>query len=134
MVNQTIMLDTSAYSLFKRGNPEVVDRIRSTSRILIPSIVIGELLAGFEGGSKKEQNRKELDAFTGSARVQMVSITPDTAQRYAHIYKYLKTAGTPVPTNDLWIAASAMEHNAELITSDHHFSYIPHILVHLFTP
>jgi predicted nucleic acid-binding protein len=61
--------------------------------------------------------------------VGIVLITEDTAERYARIYAYLRTAGRPIPTNDLWIAASAMEHGAELLTTDRHFLDVPQIVV-----
>ncbi|NOX61747.1 MAG: type II toxin-antitoxin system VapC family toxin, partial [Chloroflexi bacterium] len=57
------------------------------------------------------------------------TISQETAERYARIYAYLRQIGRPIPTNDLWIAASALEHNAELLTADRHFLAIPHILV-----
>ena len=132
-MNNLIMLDTCGYSLFKRGNQEVLELIRQAQEIRVPSIVIGELLGGFERGSKKEQNRQELTSFLESPRVEAVDITELTAERYAHIYTYLRSAGNPIPINDLWIAASAMEYSATLITSDKHFQKIPHILISFIT-
>jgi tRNA(fMet)-specific endonuclease VapC len=128
----TLMLDTSAYSAFKRGHPEAIDALRQASSILMPSIVLGELLAGFEVGGRREENRRELVEFQHSPRVRIVQITEDTAERYARIYAHLRTAGRPVPTNDLWIAASAMEHGAELLTTDRHFLDVPQVVVRFF--
>ena len=124
-----LMLDTSAYSAFKRGHIDAVEALRQPARVLLPSIVIGELLAGFELGSRPQENQAELAEFLASARVAIVDVTPATGQRYAHIYAHLRHAGTPIPTNDLWIAALAMEHGVELLTADAHFRYVPHILV-----
>jgi tRNA(fMet)-specific endonuclease VapC len=128
----TLMLDTSAYSAFKRGHPEAIDALRQASSILMPSIVLGELLAGFEVGGRREENRRELVEFQHSPRVRIVQITEDTAERYARIYAHLRTAGRPVPTNDLWIAASAMEHGAELLTTDRHFLDVPQVVARFF--
>ena len=125
----TLMLDTSAYSAFKRGNADVLDALRQSSRLLLPSIAIGELLAGFELGSRRQRNQAELAEFLTSARVAIVDVTQSTGQRYAHIFAFLRRAGTPIPTNDLWIAALAMEHGVELLTADAHFQQVPHILV-----
>jgi tRNA(fMet)-specific endonuclease VapC len=125
----TLTLDTSAYTAFKLGDTEAVRVIQLSEKIIVPIVVYGELLAGFEMGSKREQNRLELRAFFQSPRVQLGPITAATAERYAHIYAYLRRAGKPIPTNNLWIAASAMEHSAELLTRDRHFSHIPQILV-----
>lgn len=123
------MLDTSAYAVFKRGHEEAANALRKSPTILLPTIVLGELLAGFEVGSKQEQNRQGLDAFLGSLRVALAPVTAETAARYAVIYAYLRADGRPIPTNDLWIAALTMEHGATLLTADAHFLHVPQILV-----
>jgi tRNA(fMet)-specific endonuclease VapC len=126
----TLMLDTAGYSAFKRGQQEAIDALRQAPSILLPTVVLGELLAGFEVGSRRLENRRELAEFQASPRVRTVQITEDTAERYARIYAYLRNAGRPIPTNDLWIAASAMEHGAELLTADRHFLDVPQIVIH----
>jgi tRNA(fMet)-specific endonuclease VapC len=126
-----LTLDTSAYSAFKRGHPEVVRRLRHTEEILLPSIVLGELLGGFEAGGRSRRNRDELRLFLESPRVRVVSITESTAERHAAIYASLRSVGKPIPTNDLWIAASTMEHGTELVTLDRDFSQVAQILVTL---
>jgi predicted nucleic acid-binding protein len=129
MALNTLVLDTSGYSTFKRGYPEAVDALRRVQSILIPTIVLGKLLAGFEAGSRSAENRRELAEFQRSPRVRTVFITEETAERYARIYAFLRSIGRPIPTNDLWIAASAMEHGAALLTADGHFLDIPQIVV-----
>ena len=126
------LLDTSAYSAFKSGHQGVITAIRRATEILLPSTVYGELLAGFEAGSRIKKNREDLREFTLSARVKIVPSTVETAERYARIYAYLRTQGRPIPTNDLWIAAAAMEHSAELITLDSHFQNLPQITIYHF--
>jgi predicted nucleic acid-binding protein len=129
------MVDTSAYAAFKRGYPEVVATIRRARSILIPVIVLGELLAGFEISKNRQINRSELEEFLASARVRITPSTGETAERYARIYAYLRTKGRPIPSNDLWIAASAMEQSAELLTLDSHFLELPQIMVrHISNP
>lgn len=124
-----LLLDTSAYSAFKRGHAGAAKALRRSERLLLPSIVIGELLAGFELGSRRHHNRDELADFLASPRAAIVDVTQATGQRYAHIFAYLRRAGTPIPTYDIWIAALAMEHGVELLTADSHFQRVPHILV-----
>ena len=124
-----LMLDTSAYAAFKRGTLEAVTSLRKTRSILLTPIVLGELLAGFEVGNQRKQNRTELQEFMRSPRVQTVPITMETSERYASIYAHLRSVGRPLPTNDLWIAASAMEYSATLLTADSHFLNIPQIIV-----
>lgn len=125
-----LMLDTSAYAVFKRGNQDALAAIQTAADILIPLPVLGELWAGFAVGNRHQKNREELDVFLQSRRVKVVPIIPDTAERYAFIYAYLRKEGRPIPTNDLWIAASAMEHSAMLLTADQHFQLVPQILLH----
>jgi tRNA(fMet)-specific endonuclease VapC len=127
-----LTLDTSAYSAFKRNHVEVVKRLRRAREILVPAIVLGELLTGFEAGARSRRNRDELRLFLGSPRVRLASITAETAGRYAVIYASLRSAGNPIPTNDLWIAASTMEHGTELVTLDGDFRHVPQIMVTVF--
>jgi predicted nucleic acid-binding protein len=129
-----LTLDTSAYSAFKRGHPGVVGHLRRAEEILLPSIVLGELLGGFEAGSRTKRNREELGLFLESSRVRAVSIGQATAERYAVIYSSLRAMGQPVPTNNLWIAASAMEQGTELVTLDHDFTHVAQILVAVYEP
>jgi tRNA(fMet)-specific endonuclease VapC len=129
-----LTLDTSAYSAFKRGHSSVVDHLRRAEEILLPTIVLGELLGGFETGRQARRNREELDLFRRSPRVRLSSIGEATAERYAAIYASLRSSGRPIPTNDLWIAASAMEHGTELITLDRDFTHVPQILVAFYEP
>lgn len=94
-------------------------------QLLIPSTVVGEFLCGIECDTKRGRQQKEIfDQFVAASSVRMTSVTPVTAEHYAKIFALLKHNGTPIPVNDIWIAASAMEHGAELITNDAHFSLI----------
>ncbi len=129
-----LALDTSAYSAFKRGHNGVVSHLRRAEEILLSSVVLGELLGGFEAGKHPRRNREELGLFRESPRVRVVSIGTATAERYAVIYSALRARGQPIPTNDLWIAASAMEHGTELVTMDRDFTQVPQILVALYEP
>jgi tRNA(fMet)-specific endonuclease VapC len=119
-----IMLDTSAYVGFKRNNPELVEIIVSAELILISAVVIGELLFGFRNGTRFKKNLAELNRFLEHDLVETVPVGKTSADRYSRIAAQLRRQGTPIPTNDIWIAAQAMEHGAELITTDEHFDKI----------
>jgi len=119
-----IVLDTNAYSAFKRGDPSVVSVLQHAPRILLCATVLGELLAGFAAGHKESANRAELAQFINTPRVQVVPVTSATADLYALVYAALRRKGRPIPTNDLWIAASSLEHGAALLSLDAHFSEI----------
>jgi tRNA(fMet)-specific endonuclease VapC len=121
---RAILLDTNAYTAFMLGAAEVVDVVAHADRLYLNSIVLGELLGGFAAGTREPKNRAELARFLDSPRVEVLPITADTADSYALIYAGLRRKGHPIPTNDLWIAASAMEHGAALLTRDAHFSHI----------
>jgi tRNA(fMet)-specific endonuclease VapC len=121
---KSILLDTNAYCDFMLGAPAAVEVVAYAKHVLINSTVLGELLGGFAAGSRQAKNRGELTQFLDSPRVQIVPVTLETADHYALIYATLKRKGQPIPTNDLWIAASAFEHGAALLTRDAHFSKI----------
>jgi predicted nucleic acid-binding protein len=119
-----ILIDTNFYVAFKSNEPDAVQVIREAEVIGVNTVVIGELLAGFKGGGKESINRHELDLFLDSRRVQMFSVDDETAEHYAKVFFDLKKRGTPIPSNDMWIAASAMQHGLWLATYDEHFKSI----------
>jgi len=92
--------------------------------IIVCVTVLGELLGGFAAGQWESKNRSELTQFLSTPRVKVVSSTTATADLYALVYAALRRKGQPIPTNDLWIAASSLEHGAALLTLDAHFKKI----------
>lgn len=124
-----ILIDTNVYSRALRGDPDVVEIMRFAVRIGISAISIGELLSGFKGGSREKENRKELGLFLDSPRVNLYSVNEDTAEYYSSILNQLKKNGTPIPTNDIWIASTALQHGLQLYTFDKHFSHIAGLLL-----
>ncbi|MBI4844540.1 MAG: type II toxin-antitoxin system VapC family toxin [Nitrospirae bacterium] len=124
-----ILIDTNAYASFKRNDPVALEVIRASEHIGINMIVLGELYCGFKGGSREKRNRKELEQFLDSPRVELLVIDEETAEFYANIYWDLKKKGNPVPSNDIWVAASAMRHGLALFTYDDHFKSIEGLLL-----
>jgi tRNA(fMet)-specific endonuclease VapC len=120
-----ILLDTSAYVGFKIGVNEVVDIVSGAEPIFFSPVVLGELMFGFRSGTRFRENMEDLDRFLQHEIVQFIQVGEITADRYSRIASQLKLQGTPIPTNDIWIAAQALEHGAELITSDKHFEKVP---------
>jgi tRNA(fMet)-specific endonuclease VapC len=119
-----ILIDTNAYTAFMLGEAAVVDVLAHADRICLSSVVLGELLGGFAAGTRESKNRAELARFMDSPRVEVVPVTAQTADSYALVYSALRRKGQPIPTNDLWIAASALEQGAALLTRDAHFAHI----------
>jgi predicted nucleic acid-binding protein len=122
-----ICLDTSAYSHFKRGDRQVVDLIDAALWIGVPVIVLGELEVGFRGGRRAAANRAELEEFLASPVTEVLPVADDTASLYADIVLELRKAGTPVPANDIWIAAIAARHGVPVVTYDEHFRAISRV-------
>ena len=123
------LLDTSAYSAFMRGDPTVKEMLQTVDAIYVNAVVLGELRAGFLRGRMQPKNEARLRQFLASPRVSAVTIDEETAERYAVILNALWNVRTPIPTNDIWIAASAMQYGLVVITTDTHFLKIPQILV-----
>ena len=129
MEKNKIMLDTSAYSAFLRGHEDVKRAIQEADEIYLNPIVLGEFISGFVAGGREKKNRDILRNFLSSPRVQVVDIDDETAERYAVIFTHLRAQGTPIPTNDLWIAASAMQYGLKLLTTDNHYRNVAQIIV-----
>ncbi|MCA1785701.1 MAG: type II toxin-antitoxin system VapC family toxin [Desulfobacteraceae bacterium] len=124
-----ILIDTNIYSNAMRGDHEITGMLKKMEKIGISVISIGELLSGFKGGTSESKNRKELDFFLDSPRVVLYPLDIVTSEYYSEIINSLKKAGTPVPTNDIWIAAIAFQHGLKLFTRDAHFSYVKGLMM-----
>lgn len=99
-----ILIDTNIYSYAMRGDKSITSYLQQVTHIGISTISIGELLSGFKGGNKEDINRKELNVFLDSPRVNLYCVDEFTAEFYSAILNQLKQQGTPIPTNDIWIA------------------------------
>ena len=119
-----VLLDTNAYTALLRGHSEVAGLVRRSEEVLISPVVAGELLFGFRNGTRYEANRRQLDAFLDSPFVRVLEITLVTAERFGRLAAGLRKKGRPIPSNDLWIAAQAMETGADLLSFDQHFAEI----------
>ena len=126
-----ILLDTSAYSNLMRGNNMIAELLDEADEVFLNAVVVGELLAGFKRGTKEQYNKSVLKDFLSVTNVGLLSIDDSTAERYSIINDYLKKNGNPIPTNDIWIAASAMQQGLILLTSDQHFSLLPQIVTEI---
>ncbi len=119
-----VLLDSNAYSEFMRGSQQVRSMVQTAEEILLSAIVVGEQLYGFRQGTRLEQNLMQLRSFLARPYVSFVPVGPVTADRYSRIMLALRAKGRPIPTNDVWIAAHAMETGADLVTADGHFEHV----------
>lgn len=122
-----IVIDTNRYRDFMDGVPDVVAVFRASPRILIPFVVVAELRAGFAVGSRGAQNQRVFEQFLHRPRIGVLLPTLDTTRHYANLYRQLRSTGTPIPTNDLWIASLVVQHDVMLYSRDAHFDALPQL-------
>ena len=124
-----VSLDTNAYTRLMLGHRPLADLLEYVDEIFISTVVLGELIAGFTLGNRHGENLAVLRNFLDTEVSAINDITSDVADRYALIFAALRSQGAPIPTNDMWIAAAAVETGSRLITYDTHFNKIPGIVV-----
>lgn len=118
------LLDTDAYSHLRRGHRQLAGLFRASTRIFFSTVVAGELLYGFRHGDRFDENVEELESFLRSPLVEVVPVSMRTSDRYSRVAAALRAKGRPIPTNDIWIAAHAMETGSELLSFDRHYERI----------
>ncbi len=124
-----ILLDTNAYSGYLRGRDDLVDQLSRAEIVYMSPIVMGELYAGFRGGSKYQENIDYLNRFLAKSTVRQADLSRETSEIFGDVKDRLKRSGTPLPVNDIWIASQTLELGAVLVTHDRHFSKIPGLRV-----
>ena len=122
-----LCLDTSAYSHFKRGATQPLELIRQARSIVLPAVVLGELRTGFRLGSRPTENETELSLFLAESIVTIAEIGDRTSALFAELVCDLRRQGTPLPTNDIWIAAAAAETGTTVLTYDEHFKLVSRV-------
>ncbi len=122
-----VALDTNRLTDLFRGDEALAKQLAACEEVYIPLLVLAELLAGIYGGTRQSHNQARLRGLLMKPTVSILSPGRETAEHYARIFLQLKLAGTPIPDNDLWIAALTLEHDLHLITRDRHFQKIPQL-------
>ena len=120
-----VLLDTNAYARLLGGDADILDEVAEAEQVNLSVFVMGELLAGFRGGPRLTQNRQMLKAFLAKPTVTFLEASAETAEIFGQIKDALRKAGAPIPINDVWIAAHAMETGSALVTYDGHFRGVP---------
>ena len=123
-----VALDTNRLTDLLQGDAALAERLGACDEVWIPLVVLAEIKAGFYGGTQQHRNEILLQRLLAKSTVGVLLPGRETAEHYARLFVQLKRAGTPVPDNDLWIAALALEHDLLLITRDQHFERIPQLL------
>jgi tRNA(fMet)-specific endonuclease VapC len=123
-----LAVDTNRYRDLVDGVQEVVDTLERADTIAMPFVVLAELRAGFAVGSRGRANERALMRLLGQPGVDVLYADHGTTQLYASLYRQLREQGTPIPTNDLWIAALVAQHNLALYSRDRHFEHLPQLM------
>lgn len=124
-----IAIDTNIYSAFKKNDLKVIRVFQHCDIIAMDTVVLAELLTGFKLGRRETENRSELEAFLNNSRVTLLNHDENSAEFYADIFCKLKKKGRPIPTNDIWIAATARQYGLALFTFDAHFNEVDGLLL-----
>ena len=123
-----VALDTNRLTDLFQGDTALADTLGGCDGVWIPLIVLAEIKAGFYGGAQQLRNEILLRQLLAKPTVDVLQPSRETAEHYARLFVQLKRAGSPIPDNDLWIAALVLEHDLVLITRDRHFDRIPQLL------
>jgi tRNA(fMet)-specific endonuclease VapC len=122
-----LALDTNRYTDLCRGDASVIEKVELAEEVWLPFIVIGELRAGFAVGSQGPRNEDVLHRFLLKPGVGILYADDQTTYHYANVYRQLRKQGTPIPTNDIWIAALILQHSLVLFARDTHFDSLPQL-------
>ena len=122
-----LALDTNRYTDLCRGNVSVIETIEFADEVWLPFIVLGELRTGFAVGTQGPRNEAVLRRFLLKSRVAVLYADDQTTHHYAAVYRQLRKQGTPIPTNDMWIAALVLQHSLVLLARDSHFDVLPQL-------
>lgn len=122
-----IAIDTNRYRDFCEGREDAVNCFQTAAQIWIPFCVLAELRAGFACGTLARRNEGALSTFLNSQRVKIGFADEQTTFHYARIFRQLREQGTPIPTNDIWIAALVQQHDLLLYSRDAHFDVLPQL-------
>ena len=117
-----MILDTSALSAWAEGRATVEPPLRVAQRLVVPSVVLGEYYFGIRQSRHRTRYEDWLARYL--PLTEIATVTSATADAYADIRLELKRLGTPIPPNDVWIAALARQHGLAVLSNDGHFDVV----------
>jgi tRNA(fMet)-specific endonuclease VapC len=123
-----VALDTNRYVDLCKGVESTVEALETADVVLLPFVVLAELRAGFLLGRRQVENERALNAFLLKDGVEVLFADDQTTHHYASVYRQLRKQGTPIPTNDMWLAALVLQHNLALHARDKHFEHLPQLV------
>lgn len=123
-----IAIDTNRYVDLCKGLAATVEILETATEIILPFIVLAELRAGFLLGRRQVENERALNRLLLKDGVEVIYPDDQTTHHYASVYRQLRKQGTPIPTNDMWLAALVLQHNVALHARDKHFDHLPQLV------
>jgi tRNA(fMet)-specific endonuclease VapC len=123
-----VALDTNRYVDLCKGVADTVALMEEAEVVILPFVVVAELRAGFAHGRRQADNERTLRRFLFKDGVRVLFADDQTTHHYASVYRQLRTQGTPIPTNDIWLASLVLQHNLALHARDAHFDHLPQIV------
>ncbi len=123
-----VALDTNRYVDLCRGVPDTLDVLEQADAVVLPFVVVAELRAGFFYGRRSAENEKVLRQLLLKSGVHVQYADDQTTHHYATVFRQLRKQGTPIPTNDMWLAAIVLQHNLALHSRDAHFDHLPQLV------
>ena len=123
-----VALDTNRYVDLCKGVVETITILEEADAIMLPFVVLGELRAGFAHGRRQAENERTLRRFLLKDDVRVLFADDQTTHHYASVVRQLRKQGTPIPTNDMWLAALVLQHNLVLHARDRHFDHLPQVV------
>ncbi len=123
-----VALDTNRYVDLCKGVDETVALLEEAEAVMLPFVVLGELRAGFAHGRRQAENERTLRRFLLKEGVSVLFADDQTTHHYASVFRQLRKQGSPIPTNDVWLAALVLQHNLGLHARDKHFDHLPQIV------
>ncbi|MEQ1760879.1 MAG: type II toxin-antitoxin system VapC family toxin [Vicinamibacterales bacterium] len=123
-----VALDTNRYVDLCKGDEDTATLLEEADAVLLPFVVIAELRAGFALGRRAADNERVLRRFLMKEGVRVLFPDDQTTHHYAGVFRQLRRQGTPIPTNDMWVAALVLQHNLVLHARDRHFDHLPQII------
>ena len=121
---KSIVLDTNCYAAYRAGDNRVLEALVNAETVWMSVIVLGELHAGFRGGTKMVENQQQLNLFLAKPTVKILDVSKESAEIFGEVKDQLKKSGTPLPINDVWIAAHTIENGSVLVSYDQHFKEV----------
>lgn len=123
-----VAVDTNRYVDLCKGVAETVEVLETADVLVLPFVVLAELRAGFMLGRRQAENERALHGLLLKDGVEVVYADDQTTHHYASVYRQLRKQGTPIPTNDMWLAALVLQHNLALHARDRHFDHLPQLV------